>query len=224
MIDETNEWLEIYRGADIALLTEKELKELKVDLLDKKPPIEECLEVLYKSDQISNSGKISMIESTIRDLDRLLEEVSQILEASKVEKSEDMEEELEEQDEEIELEEELEPEEEETEEILEEEEFEQEESEPSMDEIETEEPIEEEPEQITMLEIPARPSKPYMIEATEALKNANINGISPEEAVENGTETARKLMNKLNPPSNTTKKRPKKSTRRNKKEKEEKIR
>ena len=186
MIDETNEWLEIYRGADIALLTEKELKKLKVDLLDKKPPIEECLEVLYKSDQISNSGKISMIESTIRDLDSLLEEVSQILEASKVEKSEHVEEDLEEPEEEIELEEELEPEEEETEEILEEEEFEQEESEPSMDEIETEEPIEEEPEQITMLEIPARPSKPYMIEATEALKNANINGISPEEAVENG--------------------------------------
>lgn len=77
-IDEINDMIEIYNG-NIQDLSPEDAKLTQEKFEEKRNLLVEELERLYETDQIGNSGKISMLETTMSELDGLLEQISVIL-------------------------------------------------------------------------------------------------------------------------------------------------
>lgn len=77
-IDEINDMIEIYNG-NIQDLSPEDAKLTQEKFEEKRKLLVEELERLYETDQIGNSGKISMLETTMSELDGLLEQISVML-------------------------------------------------------------------------------------------------------------------------------------------------
>ena len=188
-VNQIIEMLEIYRNTDLNELNAEDAKLVIDDLQDKKQQLDEQLERLYADNQIADSGKISMMEATISDIDSLLEEISDYAKTAPLSEigNEEEEPEVEEDEEEPEIEED--------EEVSE---VEEDEEEPEIEEDEEEPEVEKDEEKLE-IELEDRPTEEYKKEGMAVVFGREKKVTTLEKAITQGESLTRKLMEQLHP-------------------------